>query len=256
MLEPTAADQALLIGFDRAAVRAGDPPRARRRRRPRTSPATPSVVWEASGPTGALAGGDRRRRRDRWPAARERLRSRRRCLRRRRPRRSANTSCTGCAAGRPHRPAIGSLRADVVGATVAGRPRGGGHRGVARRERGRRRASPIRSGTGPCWRSSRARRSRCANPAPMSGSAGSRWRRSRTATGGDRHFVLDLIRGEVRFGPAIRQPDGGWRQFGAVPPAGSALRFTRYRYGGGRAGNVAAGALTIARVRRCAAWPA
>ena len=37
------------------------------------------------------------------------------------------------------------------------------------------------------------------------------------SAGGDRHFVLDPIRGEVRFGPAIRQPDGGWRQFGAVP---------------------------------------
>ena len=64
------------------------------------------------------------------------------------------------------------------------------------------------------------------------------------SAGADRHFTLDLARGEVRFGPAIRQPDGGWRQFGAVPPAGSALRFTRYRYGGGRAGNLAAGALT------------
>ena len=62
---------------------------------------------------------------------------------------------------------------------------------------------------------------------------------------GDRHFMLDLERGELRFGPAIRQPDGGWRQFGAVPPAGSALRFTRYRFGGGRAGNVAAGALAM-----------
>lgn len=61
----------------------------------------------------------------------------------------------------------------------------------------------------------------------------------------DRHFMLDRVRGEVRFGPAIRQPDGGWRQFGAVPPAGSALRFTRYRYGGGRAGNLAAGTLTM-----------
>ena len=65
------------------------------------------------------------------------------------------------------------------------------------------------------------------------------------STAGDRHFVLDRERGELRFGPAIRQPDGGWRQFGAVPPEGSALRFTRYRHGGGRAGNVAAGALTM-----------
>ncbi len=64
------------------------------------------------------------------------------------------------------------------------------------------------------------------------------------STAGDRHFMLDRERGEIRFGPAIRQADGGWRQFGAVPAAGSALRFTRYRHGGGRAGNIAAGALT------------
>jgi hypothetical protein len=62
---------------------------------------------------------------------------------------------------------------------------------------------------------------------------------------GDRHFMLDFIRGELRFGPAIRQPDGGWRQFGAVPPTGAALQFTRYRHGGGVAGNVATGALTM-----------
>ncbi|HTP19637.1 MAG TPA: putative baseplate assembly protein [Solirubrobacteraceae bacterium] len=61
----------------------------------------------------------------------------------------------------------------------------------------------------------------------------------------DRHFMLDRIRGEIRFGPAIRQPEGGWRRFGAVPPAGSALRFSRYRYGGSAAGNVAAGALSL-----------
>lgn len=61
----------------------------------------------------------------------------------------------------------------------------------------------------------------------------------------DLHFVLDEAAGEVRFGPAIRQPDGGWRQYGALPPAGSALRFTRYRHGGGAAGNVAAGALRM-----------
>lgn len=65
------------------------------------------------------------------------------------------------------------------------------------------------------------------------------------SAGTDRHFMLDHARGEVRFGPAIRQPDGGWRQFGAVPPAGSALRFTRYRYGGGRDGNLASGALSM-----------
>jgi hypothetical protein len=65
------------------------------------------------------------------------------------------------------------------------------------------------------------------------------------SSAGDRHFMLDLVRGELRFGPAVRQPDGGWRRFGAVPPVGAALRFTRYAHGGGVAGNVAAGALTM-----------
>jgi predicted phage baseplate assembly protein len=61
----------------------------------------------------------------------------------------------------------------------------------------------------------------------------------------DRHFVLDRVRGEVRFGPAIRQPDGGWRRYGAVPVAGSAIRMSAYRHGGGSAGNVAPRALRI-----------
>jgi hypothetical protein len=67
------------------------------------------------------------------------------------------------------------------------------------------------------------------------------------STSADRHFHLDLARGEVRFGPAIRQPDGGWRCYGAVPASGAILRFTRYRHGGGAAGNVAARALSILR---------
>ena len=62
---------------------------------------------------------------------------------------------------------------------------------------------------------------------------------------GDRHFVLDLSRGEVELGPAIRQADGSWRQYGAVPPKGSELRFSRYRHGGGRIGNVSAGKLSV-----------
>ncbi|HEY6524685.1 MAG TPA: putative baseplate assembly protein [Solirubrobacteraceae bacterium] len=61
----------------------------------------------------------------------------------------------------------------------------------------------------------------------------------------DRHFQLDSARGEVRFGPAVRQPDGGWRRYGAVPPGGAVLRMSRYRYGGGSAGNVAPRALSI-----------
>ncbi|MGN6378318.1 MAG: putative baseplate assembly protein [Gaiellales bacterium] len=59
----------------------------------------------------------------------------------------------------------------------------------------------------------------------------------------DRHYRLDAVAGEISFGPAIRLPDGNWREFGAVPGPGAALRFTRYRHGGGRGGNVAADTL-------------
>jgi predicted phage baseplate assembly protein len=61
----------------------------------------------------------------------------------------------------------------------------------------------------------------------------------------DRHFTLDLVTGSVEFGPAIRETDGGWTQYGAVPPKGAVLRFTRYRHGGGRRGNVSAETLTV-----------
>jgi predicted phage baseplate assembly protein len=61
----------------------------------------------------------------------------------------------------------------------------------------------------------------------------------------DRHYTLDLVSGEVEFGPAIRETDGGWTQYGSVPPKGAVLRFTRYRHGGGRLGNVTAGTLTV-----------
>jgi predicted phage baseplate assembly protein len=61
----------------------------------------------------------------------------------------------------------------------------------------------------------------------------------------DRHFNLDLVSGEVEFGPAIRETDGGWTQYGSVPPKGAVLRFSRYRHGGGRLGNVTAGTLSV-----------
>lgn len=54
----------------------------------------------------------------------------------------------------------------------------------------------------------------------------------------DRHFVCDPIAGEISFGPAIRQPDGTTRQFGAIPPKGVRVRLSRYRTGGGTVGNV------------------
>jgi predicted phage baseplate assembly protein len=63
----------------------------------------------------------------------------------------------------------------------------------------------------------------------------------------DRHFRFDTNSGEIELGPAVRQPDGGWTQYGAVPPQGADLRMTGYRHGGGREGNVTAGALTVLR---------
>ena len=52
----------------------------------------------------------------------------------------------------------------------------------------------------------------------------------------DRHVVVDAASGEVELGPAVRAPDGGWRQYGRVPAKGAALRFSSYRHGGGRDG--------------------
>jgi predicted phage baseplate assembly protein len=67
------------------------------------------------------------------------------------------------------------------------------------------------------------------------------------STAFDRHYTLNPVVGEIDFGPAIRETDGGWTQYGAVPPKGAVMRFTRYRHGGGRNGNVAAGALSVIR---------
>ncbi len=59
----------------------------------------------------------------------------------------------------------------------------------------------------------------------------------------DRHYVLDSITGELRLGPAVRQPDGTIKLYGAIPPRGANLLFARYRYGGGQDGNVQAGVI-------------
>jgi predicted phage baseplate assembly protein len=61
----------------------------------------------------------------------------------------------------------------------------------------------------------------------------------------DHHFVLDVSSGEVRLGPAVRQPDGSLRRFGGVPAKNARLRIRAYRTGGGRKGNVAKGALSV-----------
>ncbi len=63
----------------------------------------------------------------------------------------------------------------------------------------------------------------------------------------DRHFRLDANGGQIELGPAVRQPDGGWTQYGAIPEQGAELRITGYRHGGGRRGNVAANTLTVLR---------
>jgi predicted phage baseplate assembly protein len=54
----------------------------------------------------------------------------------------------------------------------------------------------------------------------------------------DRHYTLDCITGEIRFGPAVRQSDGTIKLFGEVPSRGANLVFEKYRYGGGQEGNV------------------
>ncbi|HEY1704259.1 MAG TPA: putative baseplate assembly protein [Trebonia sp.] len=63
----------------------------------------------------------------------------------------------------------------------------------------------------------------------------------------DRHVRLDPASGEISFGPAVRQPDGTVRQYGAVPLKGTVLRARKYQIGGGWAGNVARGTLTMLR---------
>ncbi len=79
----------------------------------------------------------------------------------------------------------------------------------------------------------------------------------------DTHYNLESINGELRFGPAVRQPDGTMKLYGAIPPRNANLTFHQYRTGGGQVGNVRAGILNtlktgipyIARVsNREAAW--
>jgi predicted phage baseplate assembly protein len=61
----------------------------------------------------------------------------------------------------------------------------------------------------------------------------------------DLHYVIDGVSGHLSFGPAVREPNGLESAYGRTPARGSALRFTRYRYGGGIVGNVGANTLTI-----------
>ncbi|MFE6188182.1 putative baseplate assembly protein [Streptomyces sp. NPDC056465] len=63
----------------------------------------------------------------------------------------------------------------------------------------------------------------------------------------DRHVQVDATTGEFTFPPVLREPDGTLRQCGAVPPKGARIRVARYRTGGGPAGNVARGAISVLR---------
>jgi predicted phage baseplate assembly protein len=64
----------------------------------------------------------------------------------------------------------------------------------------------------------------------------------------ERCYTIDSMDGTVSFGPALPQPDGSQYRFGAVPPKGAVIRFTRYQYGGGVVGNVSAGAISVLKM--------
>ena len=175
--------------------------------------------------------------------------------------RSAATACTGCAAGSTTRRATAAPRRPTRSRPRSTRSRaapiGALLPALARRAGGERGRSASSDGTpgqvfplryNPVLKPGDGRDAR--GPGPRVGRLGgvgaarrtSSPRPSSTATSSSTRS-----RGEVELGPAIRETDGGWTQYGAVPPKGALLRFTRYRHGGGRRGNVAAGALTVLR---------
>jgi predicted phage baseplate assembly protein len=61
----------------------------------------------------------------------------------------------------------------------------------------------------------------------------------------DRCYTLDSVDGTLTFGPSLLQPDGSVYHFGAIPPKGSLLKFSRYMYGGGVVGNVPRGGISV-----------
>ena len=77
--------------------------------------------------------------------------------------------------------------------------------------------------------------------------SGRRCRASSPSGPFDNHVVWDGASGEIRFGPAIRYPDGTTRRRGAAPPAGAEVSVTGYRTGGGATGNVGAGTVVVLR---------
>jgi predicted phage baseplate assembly protein len=63
------------------------------------------------------------------------------------------------------------------------------------------------------------------------------------STGANPVYTLDAVTGELRLGPAVRQPDGTMRLYGTIPPRHANLVFQAYRFGGGQEGNVQVGVL-------------
>lgn len=61
----------------------------------------------------------------------------------------------------------------------------------------------------------------------------------------DRHFSLDNITGQIKFGPSMKQPTGEERQYGKIPPVDRLIRFSSYRSGGGIIGNVGEGTIKV-----------
>ncbi len=64
---------------------------------------------------------------------------------------------------------------------------------------------------------------------------------------GDRHYLFDEVSGVVHFGPAVRNADGALMQYGAIPPKDAFVQMEAYATGGGRRGNVSAGAIATMR---------
>lgn len=60
-------------------------------------------------------------------------------------------------------------------------------------------------------------------------------------------FTVDDIKGQLRFGPMIRNADGSPRYYGATPMSGSTVRVPKYLVGGGTSGNVERGAISVMR---------
>ena len=60
-----------------------------------------------------------------------------------------------------------------------------------------------------------------------------------------RHYMLDTAKGEIIFGPSVRQPDGSAVQYGRIPESNKRIRVSNYRYDGGIRGNLPENAVDV-----------